>query len=276
MDDEKFAENSTTKRDAGGFRLSRAQALAAGAGIVLAAVPGVTAAAGAPGQSFAYFPTLSGRYTSEQVQDILNTVVTTRYLVAGFVNFAIKSGALSGPALAGQQQGAARVQYEIDFLTSIGAKPLTTVATLDPKILADPVLQGKAQIGTINIFLSMEITAVRELAELGQPVLAKWMAQLLATDGAAAQAVRNAAGSTAAYAFAPEFFLYTRDALAALQGIGFFGGPGIPAPYPGRDAMLAAAGPFVAGILQRSPNDAGSSVVLNSFADIDMVLGERK
>jgi hypothetical protein len=264
------------RRHEGGLRLTRAQALAAGAGLVLAAVPAGVLASPGSSQSYPFFPAVKGTYTSEQVQDVLNTVATTRYLVAGFVFFAIKSGTLSGPALVGQQAGAARVQYEIDFLSSIGASPLATVATLDPKILANPNLTNQAQLGTINIFISMEVTAIRELAELGQPVLAKWMAQLLVLDGAAAASIRAAAGDTTNYAFAPEFFLYTRDALAALRGISFLGGPGIPAAYPGRDAMLAAAGPFAASAIQRSPNDATSSVVLNSFADISTVLGERK
>jgi len=139
-------------------------------------------------------------------------------------------------------------------------QPVTTVATLDPKILADPASLNKAQLGTINLFIAMEVTAVRELAELGQPVLAKWMAQLLAQDGGAATTARFAAGDATSFAFAPEYFLYTRDALAALRAIGFFDGSGIPAPYPGRDAMLAAAGPFATGTSQRSPNDATSSV----------------
>jgi hypothetical protein len=241
-------------------------------GIMLAGIPGAASAAGI---TFPFSPGVSGRYTPESAQDILNAVMSTRYLTGGFIFFAIKSGAFTGPALLAQQANAARTQDQIDFLASIGAQPLETVATLDPKVLSDPQLVNKATVGTIDIIVSMDVTAVRELAELGQPVLAKWMAQLLAVDAAAAEATRIGSGNAVSYAFAPEFFLYTRDALAALRGVGFFGGSGIPAPYPGRDAMLAAAGPLSASTLQQRPNDATSSLSLTSFADIDMVLGGR-
>src|SRR5690348_4049307 len=64
-------------------RLSRAQLLAwAGAGITMAALPGVAGAAGVPGRlEFPFFPQIpAGTYSTESMQEILNAVVTANYL----------------------------------------------------------------------------------------------------------------------------------------------------------------------------------------------------
>jgi hypothetical protein len=260
------------------LKFSRVQLLtAAGAGLAAALVPTAGAAATHPGTgrlSFPYFPPAQGSYTTEQIQDILNAVVTTRYLVADAVYFTLKNGNLPASALTSPQVGLARFQYEIDFLTSIGATPVTTTATLGA--VADPKELAKLQLATVTVFVSMFITATREFAELGQPVLAKWMAQLAAREAESAPAFRQAAGNPSLpTAFTPELFLYTRDGLDALKGLGLWGGTGTPVPYPGRDAILAATGPWANRIIQRAPNNAGSSITVRGPADIDQILAER-
>jgi hypothetical protein len=259
------------------LRLSRVQLLtAAGAGLAAALVPTAVGAEPHPGTgrlSFPYFPPAQGSYTTEQIQDILNAVVTTRYLVADAVYYTVTHGLVSGPALTSQQIGLARFQYEIDFLASIGALPVTTTATVG---LSDPTLLPKAQLATSVVTMSMFLTATREFAELGQPVLAKWMAQLAAREAESVQSVRSAAGNPSLpNAFETDLFLYTRDGLDALKGLGLWGGTGTPVPYPGRDAILAAAGPWANRIIQRRPNDAGSSIKVSGLADLDTILAER-
>ena len=259
------------------LKLSRMQLLtAAGAGLAAALVPTAVAADTNPGTgrlSFPYFPPVQGSYTTEQIQDILNAVVTTRYLVADAVYYTVTHGLVSGPALTSQQVGLARFQYEIDFLASIGAIPVTTTATVG---LSDPTLLPKIQLATSVVTMSMFITATREFAELGQPVLAKWMAQLAAREAESVQSVRSAAGNPSLpNAFETDLFLYTRDGLDALKGLGLWGGTGPPVPYPGRDAILAAAGPWANRIIQRRPNDAGSSIRVSGLGDLDTILAER-
>jgi hypothetical protein len=262
------------------LKLSRVQLLtAAGAGLAAALVPAAGAAAPNPGTgrlSFPYFPPAQGSYTTEQIQDILNSVITTRYLVADAVYFTLTQGSFPAPVVTSQQIGLARFQYEIDFLASIGATPLTTTATLNPAVVKDPTLLPKIQLATSVVTMSMFITATREFAELGQPVLAKWMAQLAAREAESVQSVRSAAGNPSRpNAFETDLFLYTRDGLDALKGLGLWGGTGTPVPYPGRDAILAAAGPWANRIIQRRPNDAGSSIRVSGLGDLDTILAER-
>ena len=270
-------KNQTTTDERRHARVSRAQLLtAAGASLAAALVPtaGATAPIAGSGRlEFPYFPRVPGSYTTEQIQDILNAVVTTRYLVADAVYFIITRGLASGSALTSQQIGLARFQYEIDFLASIGALPVTTTATLG---LSDLKLLPKIQLATSVVTMSMFITAIREFAELGQPALAKWMAQLAAREAESVRGARDAAGNPSLpNAFESDLFLYTRDGLDALKGLGLWGGTGTPVPYPGRAAILAAAGPWADRIIQRKPNDASSSIRVVGLGDLDTILAER-
>jgi hypothetical protein len=258
-------------------RVSRAQLLsAAAAGLAMAAIPRGAAAdgTGRPGTlEFPFFPAVKGTYTTEPLQDILNAVITTRYLVADAVYDGIVHGNPSGPALTSQQIGLARFQYEIDFLASVGATPVTTTATLGA---IDPALFPKVRLATAVIFMSMFITATREFAEWGQPTLAKWMAQLAAREAESVRGARDTAGNPSLpNAFETDLFLYTRDGLDALKGLGLMGGSGRAVSYPGRDTILAAAGPWADRIIQRKPNDTSSSIIVTGLGDLDTILGER-
>jgi hypothetical protein len=121
---------------------------------------------------------------------------------------------------------------------------------------------------------------VREFAELGQPTLAKNMAQMAAAYADITGAFRGvlAAAGVPGYtppnnkAFETDLFLYTRDAVALMSRLGLIGGSGIPIAYPGRDVVLAAAGPMAAAVIQKAPNNAGSSIV---FAGFGSLTGER-
>src|SRR5690242_12032540 len=69
-------------------RISRAQLLkATTAGLAVAAIPTVVAAEGQAGssgpgtQSFPFFPQAPGRYTTENVTEIVSTLLTSGYLV---------------------------------------------------------------------------------------------------------------------------------------------------------------------------------------------------
>jgi hypothetical protein len=266
--------------------VSRAQLFkAAGAGLALAALPKIAAADGTvtyPGNgapaslSFPYFPQVQGTYTTESILDILNAVITTRYIVADVVYFSLTHGPLPAPAMADFQAGLARFQYQIDFLASLGARPLTTTATVNLAASETPTLLSKIRVATGVITTAMFITATRELAELGQPTLAKWMAQLAAREAESGERSREASGNPISpSAFETDLFLYTRDGLDALRGLGLIAGSGPAAGYPGRDAILAAAGPWADRTIQRTPNNASSSVTISGLSDVDNLLAER-
>jgi hypothetical protein len=54
----------------------------------------------------------------------------------------------------------------------------------------------------------------------------------------------------------------TSDALDLFTALGLIGGSGQSLTYPGRDAMLAAAGPMAGAVLQKTPNNASSTVTV--------------
>jgi hypothetical protein len=124
------------------------------------------------------------------------------------------------------------------------------------------------------------MTAARELAELGQPTVAKWMYQMgtqLAEQRAIYRTLQAIDGVPTAIppnnkAFATDLFLYTRDAIGIYQALGLIGGSAPAISYPGRDAVLAAAGPMASAVIQKRPNDAGSTVTLTGPASLN---GER-
>lgn len=275
-------------------KLSRAQLLsAAGAGIAAAAIPGTGAEAASTGQlQFPFYPTTTTPYQTEQIQDILNTLVTLEYLGAtGSAGVVANPSALglSGLSLSMVQASAAEDQYHIDFLTSIGAKPTTTTFTF-PSFAS---LGSNAQatlltfIETLtNIEVAAYMTGVREFAELGQPSLAKWAYQIGGQHAEERAVFRmlSAVGGNAAYvpphnkAFETDLLLYVRDAIPLLMQIGVIGStnPAYSAvPYPGRTAVLAAAGPMAAAVIQKTPNNASSSVSLASSGGAGVITGER-
>lgn len=284
MDEDNTASEAGMQRSLRA-RVSRAQLLtAAGAGMALAALPDVVGAAGAPGQmEFPFYPHVQGRYTAEDMREILNAVVTTHYLGATGGTTSLANAAalgLIGWQLSMQQAAVAREQYHIDFLTSLGASPLATAFTLPPGASSKRAVAFGAAEGALTVQVAAHMTAAREFAELGQPTLAKWMYQmgtqeaeqraiyraLLAIDGVPTAIPPNNK------AFATDLFLYARDVLSIYKALGLIGGSAPAVSYPGRDAVLAAAGPMASAVIQKRPNDAASTIALTGPASLT---GER-
>jgi hypothetical protein len=270
-------------------RLTRAQLLkAAGAGVALAATPAVAGAA-APSTSFPYFPQgTSGTYTTETAQEIVANILTLKYFdVTTTVPLlsnptALASLGITGSALTIVQAIVAQEQYQIDWLQTLvpGVAPLSMTFTFDPSLISNA--QSFATVGLFlsNVYVGADLTAARELAELGQPTLAKNMAQLMAADAENLAAFRTLlflSGSPGLTppdnkAFETDLFLYTRDAIAMFKQLGFIGGKGLTFTYPGRAAALTATGSMAGAIIQKAPNNAGSTVTFTSFASFG---GER-
>jgi hypothetical protein len=267
-------------------RISRAQLLrAAGAGLALAAAPGIAAAdstsGGPPGKSYPFFPNVTGTYTTELVQDILNFLVTVEHLGVTVVTLAVTTYAnqlqLSPLAQTVLQSTIARDQAHLEFLASVGGTPLTTTFTVPPALFATAVglLQAAEAFETLEA--GAYITAVREFAELGQPTLAKNASQTAAIEGESRALVRAALLSMGVpgetppgnKAFETDLLLYVRDEYALLTTLGFIGGTAPAVPYPGRAAALAAAGAPGAAVIQKTPNNASSTFTFTGLPSIN-------
>jgi hypothetical protein len=292
--------------------MSRGQLLkAAGAGAILAAVPGVAAAAATPAGtgpapsvsgtfSVPFFPQVSGTYTTETIPTILNVAQTMEYLATTYVNAGVTNAAalgITGLTLESLQAALAEEVYHVQFLAAVGATPSTTTFTLpDPAALTS----GKVFFQTLELLESLctgaYLTATREFAELGQPLLAKFAMQAGVVEGEHRVTARTAlalmnpaagpgpvaasvADTTAPWtgapgvaapvlsnpippnnkAFATDYFVHLTDAAALLQALGFIGGTGTPVAFPGTSTALANAGTIAAAVEQQVPNNATTS-----------------
>jgi hypothetical protein len=271
----------------GDGRISRAQALAlAGAGLALAAAPGVAAADGgsvrAPFTEFPFFPGVLGRYSPESIQDILNIMDTLEYTAlavhADVLANASKIG-LNALTLAVEQAELAVAQYHIDFLESLGAQPRTKTFTFRTPNNSTAAVFASTEFGS-TFLIAGYMTAAREFAELGQPTLVKYAYQLGATwaeHRALARGVLALGGAASEIppnnkAFETDHFVYVRDLWAFLTGLGLFGALSISLTAPSRADVLAAAGPMAAAVIQQKPNNAIASTPSSA---VRTFLGER-
>jgi hypothetical protein len=206
-------------------------------------------------------------------------VVTPHCLAATGATLTVGNAAtlgLVGWQLSMQQAAVARAQYHIDFLTSLGATPVTTTFTFPPAQFSRRAVNLATAEGAATVLVGTHMTAAREFAELGQPMLAKWMYQMgaaVAEQRAIFRTLQAIDGTPSAIppnnkAFATDLFLYTRDVIGVLKTLGLIGGGAPSVSYPGRDAVLAAAGPMASAITQKRPNNATSTVTVNSPASV--------
>lgn len=282
MDHERDARYEAGLREYLKGEVSRAQMLRASVlGLAVAAAPGAAEAAtggtAAPGSSFPYFPQISGRYTTETVREILNTLLTFEHLVvtlfAGSVSNA-KTLGLTSLQTTILQAVLAQEQYHADFLSSLGATSQTdTFHVPNPALLTNATAFFRAMDLGETVGTGTYMAAAREFAELGQPTLVKYAYQIGATEAehrVLARHILALGGDTTGVppnnkAFESDLFIYVRDATAVLQQTGFLGGSGTTVTYPGRDAALALAGSMAGALVNKTPNNATSSA---SAADI--------
>jgi hypothetical protein len=298
-------EDGMTKRDQDSYEdgirqtltvtVSRAQLLTAvGAGLALAAMPGAAAAAGTVSGrpqrlEFPFFPQVNGNYSQENILDILNLLDTFETSLVTNITHALTDPTLvlTEPLLSVRQARVAIGQYHIDYLESLGARPLLTTFTPRGK----PGANSASDVEAATLITCAYMTAVREFAEWGQPLLAKnafqagatW-AEIRGVTRALAAATGNAAAFTPALnkAFETDHFVYTRDLYKFyVAGTQFENSgaslSGLRLSYQGRAAVLAAAGPMASAVIQKAPNNAivsltGADVVAKGNA---VITGER-
>lgn len=260
-------------------RISRAQVLkAAGAGLAIAALPGVAGAAAAPatvepGAAFPFFPQVKGTYTTESIGTIINIADTAEHLAITFLTAALGNAStlgLNGLVLEIVQAALVEEIYHAQFLEAAGATTLTdNFSVPDPKMLSDYTTFFNTLEVAESIFIAAYMDAVREFAELGQPTLAKYAYQIGAVEAEhrtlarAAIALKSNGAQDAPpnnKAFETDLFVYVADAAKVLSDLGFLGTGAIKANFPGYDAAFAAAGAEKDAVIQTTPNNATTSV----------------
>lgn len=242
-------------------RVSRARLLAAaGAGVAAMAIPKGVGAQTATTTS------------PETVQTIINTAITAEHLAVTVLAAAVQSTALnlkSNPLLYATVQAAlAEEQYHADFLAANGATPITDTFTVpDPKILSD-VNTFLHTIETAEVlFIGAYMAAVREFTELNQPILAKYAYQIGGVEAEHRAMVRaglvltgdNSGLPPNNKAFETNVVATVGDAAKQLITLGFIGGTGTPAQYPGRAAALNVSLPYGASVTQQTPSNSSAT-----------------
>jgi hypothetical protein len=275
--------------------ISRAQLLgAAGAGVALVVLPGgphiadATGSGRAPFMEFPFFPQVKGTYTSESILDILNVLETIEMFLLTTNTYALTSlGAqLKEPILSERQAKSVIGQYHLDYLEALGAHPLLTTFTPRNKPTPSSAVGVDAE-----LVIGAYMTAVREFAELGQPLLAKNAFQAGATwadiRGVSRVLGRTADSSAASppalnKAFETDHWVYTRDYYKFyVEGTQFENTgasvSGLRLTYQGRAAVLAAAGPMASAVIQKTPNNAvvSTSGAMVQLRGNDALTGER-
>lgn len=249
MSQEPESETVSIARQCLEAKLSRSQVLkAVGVGLVAAALPGAASAdtgtSGATGATagtgtfaFPFTPQVQGRYTTESVPTIINIAQTMEYLATTLVNAGVTNASsmnISGLTLQALQAALAEEVYHVQFLASMGATPMTTTFTVpDPTALTSAPVFFRTLELLETICNAAYMTANREFAELGQPLLAKFAYQAGSVEAEHRMAARTALA-----------LLSPTAGPAAAGGTGTATG-GTPAPAPWTGAP-GTAGPTVA------------------------------
>lgn len=290
--------------------MSRAQLLkAAGIAVATAALPATASAQSAGpgmgtgmmpvgGYAFPFYPRVTGKYTPETIPTILNIAQTMEHLATTIVNAGVTNAAkmnISGMTLQALQAALAEEVFHVEFLASMGAVPMTTTFTLpDPAALTNATVYFRMLELLETVCTAAYLTANREFAELGQPLLAKFAMQAGVVEGEHRVAARTAlalmqptatpapaTGATSGTglapstgspgvaapmiaspvppnnkAFATDYFVHLADAAALIRDLGLIGGTGAALSFPGASTALANAGAPGAAVLQQLPNNA--------------------
>lgn len=184
--------------------------------------------------------------TCESVQEIINIAATAEAFAVTALGGALANAANGTLALNAEQiqtltAARAQEQAHYQFLTSAGAKPLTTTFTVpDPKIVTDVPTFLKTLISLEEIFIAAYLAAAQEFAALGEARLAQVALQIGAVEAEHRAGVRFYAiqagvisGTPNDVAFEKALFTSVGQAAATLQQLGFIGGSGVQITYPG-------------------------------------------
>jgi len=188
--------------------------------------------------------------TCESVQDIINIAATAEAMAVTALGGALDNAANGKLALNAEQiqvikAARAEEQAHYAFLTSSGAKPLTTTFTVpDPKIITDVPTFLKTLISLEEAFIAAYLAAAQEFATLKQARLVQVALQIGAVEAEHRAGLRFYAiqagilsGTPNDVAFEKGLFASVGEAAATLKQLGFIGGSGPQITYPGPGAI---------------------------------------
>lgn len=186
----------------------------------------------------------------ESVQTIINIAATAEAFAVTALGGALANAASGKLALNAEERqvitaARAEEQAHYAFLTSSGAKPLTTTFTVpDPRIVTDVPTFLKTLVTLEEAFIAAYIAAAQEFALQGQARLTQVALQIGAVEAEHRAGVRFYAiqagvlsGTPNDVAFERAMFTDVAGAAAALQQLGFIGGSGAQITYPGPGAI---------------------------------------
>ena len=191
-----------------------------------------------------------GAVGCESVQKIINMAATAEAFAVTALGLALQNAAGGTLALNAEQRQALRAaraeeQAHYAFLTSAGARPLTTTFTMpDPTIVTDVPTFLKTVITLEEVFIAAYLAAAQEFALLGAPQLAQRALAIASVEAGHRVAFRFFAidagvltGLPNDVAFQKAKYSSVSAAAVALVNLGFIGGSGARVAYPGPGAI---------------------------------------
>ncbi len=182
----------------------------------------------------------------ETVEEIINIAVTAEAFAVTALGGALANAAdgklgLNENHILHIKAARAAEQAHFDYLTSAGAKPLTTTFTVpDERIVTDVPTFLKTLITLEEAFIAAYLAAAQEFIVLGKPELAAVALQIGGVEAEHRAGVRFFAieagvlsGTPNDVAFEKALFTNVAGAAAALKELGFIGGSGTQISYPG-------------------------------------------
>jgi hypothetical protein len=181
----------------------------------------------------------------ESIPDIINIAATAEALAIAALGGALQSAANGTLALNAEQiqfvtAARAEEQAHFDYLSSAGAKPLTTTFTLpDTKILSDVPTFLNTVIGLEEAIIAAYLAAAQEIALLGKTDLVRRAMQVGSVEAEHRAHARIYAitggvltGVPNNLAFEKSMFTSVAAAATALTQLGWIGGTGPQFSYP--------------------------------------------
>jgi hypothetical protein len=182
----------------------------------------------------------------ESVQDIINIAATAEAFAVTALGGALENAAngklgLNENHILHLKAARAAEQAHFDYLTSAGAKPLTTTFTVpDEKIVTDVPTFLKTLVALEEAFIAAYLAAAQEFVVMGEGDLAQVALQIGGVEAEHRAGVRFFAieagvlsGTPNDVAFEKAMFASVGEAAQALKDLGFIGGSGTEISYPG-------------------------------------------
>lgn len=207
---------------------------------------------------------------ADSIQDILNTTVTVEMFGVTFLGAGLDSNAKGNfkpawpaPVVAIVTAARAQEQAHLDFFLGLGGKPLTQTFNIpDPTLLTDLKTFFNAVQEEETREIAAQIAAMTTFTAMSRPDLVKVSFQYAAEEAEHRVLANYAAGARPAnnYGFAPALYTNATDIIAAFKQLGFVGGSGPAAMFPGPGTI------DFSNVIERTPG--GMSVSCSAASSV--------